>query len=124
MTHCKVCKSVTTRNKSYCTNSCRQRAYRIRCNVTAFERTFDLHRGTPILMEYERVKEILEKQSYSFMKLSYHEYAFVRQTHPEIDSVSLLTEVIIDIKKKLDCSFLESPQKQAFNNYLKRKLNH
>ena len=75
-------------------------------------------------MEYERVKERIEKESYPFVKLSYHEYAFVRESHPEIDSVSLLTEVILDIKKKLDYSHIKSLEKQSFNNYLKRKLNH
>ena len=124
MTHCKICKSVTTRNKSYCTNACRQRAYRIRRNVPAFGKIIEMHRGKPIQMEYELVKERIKKESYPFVKLSYHEYAFVRESHPEIDSVSLLTEVILDIKKKLDYSHIESPQKQAFNNYLKRKLNH
>ncbi len=119
---CPNCNTVTHGNKTYCSNACKQKAYRMRRNVTAFQNDIELLKKSPQEIEFKSVLAFIEKENYSMNKPTYDEYAFVRESHPEIQSVKMLSELIIEIKKKLD-GYPESPYKLAFENYLKRKLN-
>jgi|GEM_PF-3568821 len=122
MPTCKNCAAVTNGNKTYCSSACKQKAYRMRRNVTAFQNDIELLKKSPQEIEFKSVLAFIEKENYSWNKPTYDEYAFVRESHPEIQSVKMLSELIIEIKKKLD-GYPESPYKLAFENYLKRKLN-
>ena len=119
---CPVCKKETPRNRIYCSNACKQRAYRIRRNVTAFQKDLELLKKSPQEIEYNLVLAFIEKENHHHNKPTYDEYAFVRESHPEIQSVKLLSELIIQIKKKL-YGYPESPYRLAFENYLRKKLN-
>jgi hypothetical protein len=119
---CPNCNTVTHGNKTYCSNACKQKAYRMRRNVTAFQNDIELLKKSPQEIEFKSVLAFIEKENYSLNKPTYDEYAFVRESHPEIQSVKMLSELIIEIKKKLN-GYPESPYKLAFENYLKRKLN-
>ena len=119
---CPNCNTVTHGNKTYCSNACKQKAYRMRRNVTAFQNDIELLKKSPQEIEFKSVLAFIEKENFSMNKPTYDEYAFVRESHPEIQSVKMLSELIIEIKKKLD-GYPESPYKLAFENYLKRKLN-
>ncbi|MDB4161778.1 hypothetical protein N9772_05375 [Bacteroidia bacterium] len=119
---CPVCKKETPRNRIYCSNACKQRAYRIRRNVTAFQKDLELLKKSPKEIEYNYIKSYIRKEILSLDMPTYDEYAFVRESHPEIQSVKMLSELIIQIKKKL-YGYPESPYRLAFENYLKRKLN-
>ena len=94
----------------------------MRRNVTAFQNDIELLKKSPQEIEFKSVLAFIEKENFSMNKPTYDEYAFVRESHPEIQSVKMLSELIIEIKKKLD-GYPESPYKLAFENYLKRKLN-
>jgi len=119
---CPNCNTVTHGNKTYCSNACKQKAYRMRRNVTAFQNDIELLKKSPQEIEFKSVLAFIEKENFSMNKPTYDEYAFIRESHPEIQSVKMLSELIIEIKKKLD-GYPESPYKLAFENYLKRKLN-
>ena len=119
---CPNCNTVTHGNKTYCSNACKQKAYRMRRNVTAFQNDIELLKKSPQEIEFKSVLAFIEKENFSMNKPTYDEYAFVRESHPEIQSVKMLSELIIEIKKKLN-GYPESPYKLAFENYLKRKLN-
>ena len=122
MPTCKNCAAVTNGNKTYCSSACKQKAYRMRRNVTAFQNDIELLKKSPQEIEFKSVLAFIEKENFSMNKPTYDEYAFVRESHPEIQSVKMLSELIIEIKKKLN-GYPESPYKLAFENYLKRKLN-
>ena len=119
---CPICKKETPRNRIYCSNACKQRAYRIRRNVTAFQRDLELLKKSPKEIEYNYIKSHIRKEFLTLDMPTYDEYAFVRESHPEIQSVKMLSELIIEIKNKL-YGYPESPYRLAFKNYLKRKLN-
>ena len=119
---CPVCKKETPRNRIYCSNACKQRAYRIRRNVTVFQKELELLKKSPKEIEYNYIISYIRKEILSLDMPTYDEYAFVRESHPEIQSVKMLSELIIQIKKKL-YGYPESPYRLAFENYLKRKLN-
>ena len=119
---CPNCNTVTHGNKTYCSNAYKQKAYRMRRNVTAFQNDIELLKKSPQEIEFKSVLAFIEKENFSMNKPTYDEYAFVRESHPEIQSVKMLSELIIEIKKKLN-GYPESPYKLAFENYLKRKLN-
>ena len=52
---CPVCKKETSRNRIYCSNACKQRAYRIRRNVTAFQKDIELLKKSPQEIEFNLV---------------------------------------------------------------------
>jgi hypothetical protein len=81
-----------------------------------------LLKRSPQEIEFNQVLAFIEKENYQWNKPTYYEYAFIRESHPEIQSVKMLSDLIIEIKKKL-YGYPESPYRIAFENYLKRKLN-
>ena len=94
----------------------------MRRNVTEFQRDLELLKKSPQEIEFNLVLAFIDKENHHWNKPTFDEYAFVRESHPEIQSVKMLSELIIEIKKKL-YGYPESPYRLAFENYLKRKLN-
>lgn len=122
MVKCKNCNTVISRNKKYCSNSCKQKAYRIRRNVTVKLATPKFDENAPTLFEYLIVKELIEKEYFFYKKITYLEYEFVRFLNPEIKNMITLKDQIVLIKKEIDYIHVDSPYKKAFDQYLKSKL--
>jgi hypothetical protein len=120
---CPLCKKETPRNKTYCSSACKQKAYRIRHNVTPITVSPAFDENAPSELEYDIVIAIIEKEHYYFLKPTYLEYTFVRFYHPEIKKFKPFIEQLLLIKKELDKSYLESPYKSAFNRFLESKLS-
>ena len=123
MSTCKNCHAVTHGNKIYCSNACKQKAYRMRRNVTPIPLSPVIDENAPTQFEYEIVIGIIKIEYLSYLKPTYLEYAFVRFNHPEIKKFKPFIEQLLLIKKELDKSYLESPYKSAFKRYLEKKLN-
>ncbi|MDC3406572.1 hypothetical protein OAZ27_02620 [Bacteroidia bacterium] len=68
------------------------------------------------------VAELIEKEYFTFKKLTYLEYEFARFLHPEIKNMITLKDQIVLIKKELENIYLDSSYKKAFDQYLKSKL--
>jgi hypothetical protein len=122
MPTCKNCDAVTNGNKTYCSSACKQKAYRMRRNVTPIAVSPAFDENAPSELEYDIVIAIIEKEHYYYLKPTYLEYTFVRFYHPEIKKFKPFIEQLILIKKELDKSYLESPYKSAFNRFLESKL--
>ena len=122
MIKCKNCNTVTHGNKTYCSNSCKQKAYRMRRNVTAITVSPAFDENAPSEFEYDIIIAIIEKEYYNYLKPTYLEYTFVRFYHPEIKKFKPFIKQLILIKKELDKSYLESPYKTAFKRFLDSKL--
>jgi hypothetical protein len=122
MSTCKNCNTVISRNKKYCSNACKQKAYRIRRNVTVKLDSPKFDDNAPTLFEYLIVSELIENEYFTYHKLTYLEYEFVRFLHPEIKNMISLKDQILFIKKELENSYINSPYKKAFDQYLKSKL--
>ena len=122
MIKCKNCNTVISRNKKYCSNACKQRAYRMRRNVTVKLDSTKFDENAPTLFEYLIVKELIEKEYFSFNRLTYLEYEFARFLYPEIKNMISFKDQLLFIKKELENSYINSPYKKAFDQYLKSKL--
>ena len=123
MIKCKNCNTVISRNKKYCSNACKQKAYRIRRNVTVKLASPKFDENTPTLFEYLIVKELIEKEYFTYHKLTYLEYEFVRFLYPEIKNMISLKDQILLIKKELEKIHIDSPYKKAFDQFLESKIN-
>ena len=122
MAICKLCNKVTSSNKSYCSNACKQKAYRKRRNVTPKNESKNLNINTASIFEYEIIVAILESKYMSYLKPTYLEYSFVRFYHPEVQKISPFIEQLIMVKKALNNSFSNSPYIIAFNKFLQYKI--
>ena len=122
MSTCKNCNTVISRNKKYCSNACKQKAYRMRRNVTVKLATPKFDENAPTLFEYLIVEELIEKEYFFYKKITYLEYEFVRFLHPEIKNMISFKDQLLSIKKELENSYINSPYKKAFDQYLKSKL--
>ena len=122
MSTCKNCNSVISRNKKYCSKACKQKAYRMRRNVTVKLTSPKFDKNAPTLFEYLIVEELIEKEYFFYKKITYLEYEFVRFLHPEIKNMMSFKDQLLSIKKELENSFINSPYKKAFDQYLKSKL--
>ena len=122
MSTCKNCNTVISRNKKYCSNACKQKAYRIRRNVTVKLDSPKFDDNAPTLFEYLIVKELIEKEYFFYKKITYIEYEFVRFLHPEIKNMISFKDQLLSIKKELDHIHVDSPYKKAFDQFLKLKL--
>tara|TARA_B100001059_G_scaffold208004_1_gene219939 strand:+ start:645 stop:1016 length:372 start_codon:yes stop_codon:yes gene_type:complete len=122
MIKCKNCNTVIRRNKKYCSNACKQRAYRMRRNVTVKLDSPKFDENAPTLFEYLIVKELIEKEYFTYHKLTYLEYEFVKFLHPEIKNMISFKDQLLLIKKELDYIHVDSTYKKAFDQYLKSKL--
>ena len=78
--------------------------------------------NAPTLFEYLIVAELIEKEYFFYKKITYLEYEFVRFLHPEIKNMMSFKDQLLSIKKELENSFINSPYKKAFDQYLKSKL--
>ena len=58
MIKCKNCNSVISRNKKYCSNACKQKAYRNRRNVTVKLDSPKFDENIPTVFEYLIVAEL------------------------------------------------------------------
>lgn len=94
----------------------------MRRNVTIKLATPKFDENAPTLFEYLIVKELIEKEYFSFNRLTYLEYEFVRFLHPEIKNMISFKDQLLSIKKELENSYINSPYKKAFDQYLKSKL--
>ena len=94
----------------------------MRHNVTVKLATPKFDENAPTLFEYLIVKELIEKEYFLYKKITYLEYEFVRFLHPEIKNMISLKDQILLIKKELENSYINSPYKKAFDQYLKSKL--
>ena len=122
MSTCKNCNTVISRNKKYCSNACKQKAYRMRRNVTVKLATPKFDENAPTLFEYLIVEELIEKEYFFYKKITYLEYEFVRFLNPEIKNMISFKDQLLSIKKELENSYINSPYKKAFGQYLKSKL--
>ena len=122
MSTCKNCNTVTHGNKTYCSNACKQKAYRMRRNVTPKPIPPVIDKNAPTEFEYALVIGIIEQNHYLYSKPSYLEYAFLRHFHPSLKKLIPFAEQLLMIKKELDKSYLESPYKTAFKRFLDSKL--
>ena len=123
MIKCKNCNTVTSSNKTYCSNACKQKAYRMRRNVMPKPIPPVIDENAPTEFEYAIVIGIIEQEHYLYSKPTYLEYAFVRHYHPHINKIRPFVVQLILIKKQLDTGYLESPYKSAFKSYLEKRLN-
>ena len=94
----------------------------MRRNVTIKLATPKFDENAPTLFEYLIVKELIEKEYFSFNKLTYLEYEFVRFLHPEIKNMISFKDQLLFIKKELDYIHVDSTYKKAFDQFLKLKL--
>lgn len=94
----------------------------MRRNVTVKLATPKFDENAPTLFEYLIVEELIEKEYFFYKKITYLEYEFVRFLHPEIKNMITLKDQIVLIKKELENSYINSPYKKAFDQYLKSKL--
>ena len=94
----------------------------MRRNVTVKLSTPKFDENAPTLFEYLIVAELIKNEYFTFKKLTYLEYEFVRFLHPEIKNMISLKDQILFIKKELENSYINSPYKKAFDQYLKSKL--
>jgi hypothetical protein len=122
MNKCEICNTVTSRNKIYCSNACKQKAYRKRRNVTPIKVSPAFDENAPTEFEYSLVIGIIEQQHSVYLKPTYLEYAFVRHFHPYLKKLTPFIEQLLLIKKELDKSYLESPYKNAYKRFLDSKL--
>lgn len=122
MSTCKNCNTVTRGNKTYCSNSCKQKAYRMRRNVMPKTIPPVIDENAPTEFEYAIVIGIIEQKHYLYSKPSYLEYAFVRHYHPELQKITPFVDQLVLIKRELNKSYLESPYKTAFKRFLDSKL--
>ena len=122
MSTCKNCNTVTSRNKVYCSNACKQKAYRRRRNVTPTPQPPIIPKNAASTFEYSIVVELIERLHYSHLKPSYIEYEFVRHYHPDIQKITPFVEQLILIKRELNTGYLESPYIIAFKRFLESKL--
>lgn len=122
MAYCQQCKKVTNGNKKYCSNACKQRAYRNRRNVTDDPIVVEKNINLPSTFEYEIVLELIKQEHYSFLKPTFLEYAFVKRIHPEINRIQLLSKQLILIKQELNSPFSKSIYKDAFKNFVELKV--
>lgn len=123
MSTCKNCNTVISRNKKYCSNACKQKAYRIRRNVTVKLATPKFDENAATLFEYLFIAELIKKEYFTFKKLTYLEYEFARFLHPEIKNMIKLKDQIVLIKKELENIHVNSSYKKAFDQFLKSKIN-
>ncbi|MDG1724826.1 MAG: hypothetical protein P8I11_03975 [Bacteroidia bacterium] len=94
----------------------------MRRNVTVKLTSPKFDKNAPTLFEYLIVEELIEKEYFFYKKITYLEYEFVRFLHPEIKNMMLFKDQLLSIKKELENSFINSPYKKAFDQYLKSKL--
>ena len=122
MIKCKNCNTVTQGNKTYCSNACKQKAYRKRRNVTPIPQPPTIPKNTVSTFEYDIVVELIAKQHFSYLKPTFLEYAFVRHYHPELQKITPFIDQLVLIKRELNKSYLESPYTIAFKRFLESKL--
>ena len=94
----------------------------MRRNVTVKLDSPKFDENAPTLFEYLIVKELIEKEYFTYHKLTYLEYEFARFLHPEIKNMISFKDQLLSIKKELENSYINSPYKKAFDQYLKSKL--
>ena len=123
MSKCINCNTIISRNKKYYSNVCKQKAYRIRRNVTTNLASPKLNENIPTLFKYLIVKELIEKEYFTYHKLTYLEYKFARFLQPDIKNMISLKDQILLIKKELEKIHIDSPYKKAFDQFLELKIN-
>jgi len=94
----------------------------MRRNVTVKLDSPKFDENAPTLFEYLIVKELIEKEYFTYHKLTYLEYEFVKFLHPEIKNMISFKDQLLLIKKELDYIHVDSTYKKAFDQYLKSKL--
>jgi hypothetical protein len=114
--HCPQCNTVTTHNKKYCTNACKQKAYRMRRNVTV-KVSVQPEVSKPSRIEYQSVLLLINKiDEFKLHIPDYLDYCYIKKCHPELQNVQDLAVVIFNVIKFEKQTYYEN----AYMNGLKK----
>ncbi|MFY0644994.1 MAG: hypothetical protein JXR19_11050 [Bacteroidia bacterium] len=119
MNTCPTCNTVTSGKKTYCSNACRQKAYRTRRNVTVKKVEDDSFE----FRIYDLVEDWIKyhKGPYSHIP-SIDEYLFVRKLYPSKYHIDWIATRLLELSKEIRYSLSDSLYKTLFEEFLRQKV--